>query len=107
MARRVTRMGRTAVRRKDGVIEIRRSRRWRSALAPAAEAAFLLVPLLFALAFVLPPALLPVPPLVLAAGAWLLFHERRPAAPTVDPSARHVISLRSARARGRGSAPRS
>ncbi len=76
MTRAVTRMGRTIVRRRDGILAIRRAGPWRRVLGVAAEAALLLVPLLFALAFALPLPLLPIPPLVLAAGAWLLFRGR-------------------------------
>ncbi len=101
MARRVTRMGRTVVRRRDGVTAIRRSARWRRVLPAVAEGTFLVVPLVFALTFVLPLPLVPVPPLLLCLGAWLLFRRRRPGeAPASEPPPRsRVIALRSARAR--------
>ncbi len=102
MARRVTRDGRTISRRRDGVIAVRRAGRWRRAAVLAVEGALLLVPLVFALAFVLPVPLLPIPPVALGLGAWLLFRSGGAAEP--QPERARVIAMRPRRARrgGRG-----
>jgi hypothetical protein len=92
---------RRVYRRGDGVIAIRRPSRWRQPLISAAAVALVLAPLVFALAFVLPPVLLPVPTLVFGLGVWLLFRNIEPAEPPADPPARprEVIPMRSVRRR--------
>jgi hypothetical protein len=66
-------MARTVVRlRRDGVPRIARIERWRGVWL-VVGGMFVVPPLLLSLIFVLPPAVLALPPMTLALGVWILF----------------------------------
>ncbi len=97
------RAGRTARRRRDGLVAIRSEGRWRRALGVLAEGALVLVPLAFALGFVLPASLLPIPLLSLAVALWMPVAARTWRRPVRDRAP--VIPLRARRSTPRGSRP--
>jgi hypothetical protein len=69
----VAAMARTVLRRRcDGVTEIRRLGRWAQLSAALGAAMVLLLPLVLSLTVLLPRGFLAIPPLTLAAAAWLL-----------------------------------
>ncbi len=98
------RRGRTARRRRDGVVAIRSEGRWRRTLRVLAEGAFVLVPLAFALVFVLPAPLLPIPLLSLGVALWIPVAARTWRRPARDLAP--VIPLPPRRSAPRGSRPR-
>ncbi len=95
-------MRRRVYRRRNGVIAIRRAHPWRRAVVPGG-AALVFALLVLAIAS-LPPDLLPIAPMGLGVGLWLLIRKLEPAAPL--PSDPLVIPMRSVARRRHGTARR-
>ncbi len=99
------RMARTVPRlRSDGVVRIRRVGRWRWVWLTLGGLAVVL-PLALSLAFVLPPVILAIPPMVLWVAIWMVFRhldDPSPAHPTSPSSGKaDVIPMRHRRSRAR------